>query len=171
MAMAPDTSLSRPRDDLFGALRVAVLAVYGERLTSLAVFGSWARGTATPVSDLDLLVVAQSLPPSRMKRVREFDPVEAATQTERALVWGTNRPAIELAPVFKTPAELAAGSPLYLDMTLWCVVLFDRDHTLGEYLTGLRARMEALGSMRKTFKGGVFWDYKPDFRPGEVVEL
>lgn len=150
---------------------MAVLAVYGERLTSLAVFGSWARGTATPVSDLDLLVVAQSLPPSRMKRVREFDTVEAATQTERALVWGTNRPAIELAPVFKTPAELAAGSPLYLDMTLWCVVLFDRDHTLGEYLTGLRARMEALGSMRKTFKGGVFWDYKPDFRPGEVVEL
>jgi hypothetical protein len=36
---------------------------------------------------------------------------------------------------------------------------------------GLRARMEALGSTRKMFKGGVFWDHKPDFRPGEVVEL
>jgi predicted nucleotidyltransferase len=171
MATAQDVPASRHRDSLFAALRAAVLAVYGERLTALAVFGSWARGTATPESDLDLLVVAENLPPSRMKRVREFRPVEAATQTDRDLVWGPNRPAIELAPVFKTSAELAAGSPLYLDMTLWCVVLHDRDQTLGEYLAGLRARMEALGSTRKTFKGGVFWDYKPDFRPGEVVEL
>ena len=76
-----------------------------------------------------------------------------------------------MATVFKTPEELAAGSPLYLDMTLWCVVLFDRDRLLGEYLAGLRARMETLGSTRKTFKGGVFWDYMPDFCPGEVVEL
>jgi predicted nucleotidyltransferase len=171
MATAPDLPVFRHRDALFAALRAAVLAVYGERLTALAVFGSWARGTATPESDLDLLVVAESLPPSRMKRVREFRPVEAATQTARDLVWGPNRPAIELAPVFKTPEELAAGSPLYLDMTLWCVVLHDPDHTLGDYLTGLEARMKALGSTRKTFKGGMFWDYKPDFRPGEVVEL
>ena len=160
--------VSRPNAALYAALRAAVLAVYGERLTALAVFGSWARGTATPDSDLDLLVVARSLPPSRMKRVREFRPVAAATATDRSLVWGPNRPALELSPVFKTPAELAAGSPLYLDMTLWCDVLFDPAHTLGDYLAGLRSRMEALGSTRKTFKGGVFWDYKPDFRPGEV---
>lgn len=76
---------------LFTAIREATLAVYGERLVSLAVFGSWARGAATPASDLDLLVVAEPLPPSRMKRV--------------------------------------------------------------------------------PFKGGGFWDYKPDFRPGDVVEL
>lgn len=171
MTTAPERPVSRHGDALFAALRAAVVAVYGERLTALAVFGSWARGTATPESDLDLLVVAQSLPPSRMKRVREFRPVEAATETDRGLVWGPHRPAIELSPVLKTPAELAAGSPLYLDMTLWCVVLFDRDHLLGDYLAGLRARMKALGSTRKTFKGGVFWDYKPDFRPGEVVEL
>jgi len=33
-------------------------------------------------------------------------------------------------------------------------------------LPGQRGR-----SRRETFKGGVYWDYKPDFRPGEVVEL
>ncbi|MEI6238988.1 MAG: hypothetical protein WCR51_01230 [Planctomycetia bacterium] len=75
------------------------------------------------------------------------------------------------APVFKTPQELAAGSPLYLDMTLWRIVLIDRAGMLEAFLEGLRERMQALGSRRVPFKGGAFWDYKPDFRPGEVVEL
>ena len=162
---------SQPCDAVLAAVKRAVLEVYGPRLISLAVFGSWARGTASPESDLDLLVVASDLPPSRMKRVREFRPVDAATAAERGSVWGPNRAAVELSPVFKTPQELAAGSPLYLDMTLWCVMLHDRDHVLRDYLAGLRARMKTLGSTRKTFKGGFFWDYKPDFRPGEVVEL
>lgn len=171
MSRASDPPTFLSRDEFFAAVRSAVLTVYGDRLVSLAVFGSWARQTATAESDLDLLVVARSLPPSRMKRVREFRPVEEATELERSRFWGPNRAAIELSPVFKTPEELSAGSPLYLDMTLWCVVLYDREHTLRDYLTALKTRMEALGSTRKSFKGGGFWDYKPDFQPGEVVEL
>jgi UTP:GlnB (protein PII) uridylyltransferase len=106
------------RDELFTAVHEAVVGTYGERLMALAVFGSWARGAATPASDLDLLVVAEPLPPSRMKRVREFQPVADATRAVRSRVWSDRGPEIELAPVFKTPQELAAGSPLYLDMTL-----------------------------------------------------
>lgn len=159
------------QDDLFIAVRDATVATYGQRLVALAIFGSWARGAATPASDLDLLVVAEPLPPSRMKRVREFRPVADATLAVRSRVWSEQGPQIELAPVFKTPEELAAGSPLYLDMTLWRVVLVDRGGMLESFLEGLRGRMQALGSRRVPFKGGAFWDYKPDFRPGEVVEL
>lgn len=159
------------REDLFAAVREATVGVYGQRLVALAIFGSWARGAATPQSDLDLLVVAEPLPPSRMKRVREFRAVSDATRAVRARVWSDEGPEIELAPVFKTPVELAAGSPLYLDMTLWREILVDRDGTLESFLLHLRTRMQALGSRRMPFKGGVFWDYKPDFRPGEVVEL
>lgn len=158
-------------DELFAAIREAATATYGPRLVALAIFGSWARGTATSSSDLDLLVVADPLPPSRMKRVREFGPVSDATRPERSRVWSDEGPEIELAPVFKTPRELAAGSPLYLDMTLWRVILVDRGGLLETFLDGLRGRMQALGSRRVPFKGGAFWDYKPDFRPGEVVEL
>ena len=159
------------REALFTAIREATLAAYGERLVSLAVFGSWARGTATPASDLDLLVIAEPLPPSRMKRVREFRPLADATQTARSHIWSEQHAEVELSPVFKTPAELAAGSPLYLDMTLWRVVLFDRGDVLTTFLEGLHGRMQELGSRRVPFRGGAFWDYKPDFRPGEVVEL
>ncbi|MEX0669891.1 MAG: nucleotidyltransferase domain-containing protein [Pirellulales bacterium] len=159
------------RDELFKAVREAAVAAYGERLIALSVFGSWARDVATPVSDLDLLVVAEPLPPSRMKRVREFQPVAEATRAVRSRVWSDQGPEIDLSPVFKTPEELAAGSPLYLDMTLWRVVLVDQGRMLESFLTELHRRMQALGSRRVPFKGGAFWDYKPDFRPGEVVEL
>lgn len=158
-------------NELFTAVREAILATYGERLVAVAVFGSWARGAATPTSDLDLLVVAEPLPPSRMKRVREFRPVAEATHVVRRRVWSADGPEVELSPVFKTPGELEAGSPLYLDMTLWAVVLLDRGGVLASVLAKLGERMKSLGSRRVPFKGGVFWDYKPDLRPGEVVEL
>lgn len=160
-----------PKDDLFAAVRDAVIATYGDRLVAVAIFGSWARGTAAPASDLDVLVVADPLPPSRMKRVREFRAVDDATHAVRSHIWSSGGPEIELSPVFKTPTELAAGSPLYLDMTLWSVILLDCGGVLESFLQRLRERMRALGSRRVPFKGGAFWDYKPNLRPGEVVEL
>jgi len=162
---------ARARDELFCAVREGALAVYGDRLAALAIFGSWARGTATPASDLDLLVVAEPLPPSRMKRVREFRPADEASRGVRSRIWSADGPEISLSPVFKTPTELAAGSPLYLDMTLWRVILLDREGLLESFLAGLSERMKALGSRRVPYKGGAFWDYKPDFRAGDVVEL
>ena len=159
------------RDTLFGALRDSAIEVYADRLRSLAVFGSWARGAATPSSDLDVLVVAEPLPPSRMKRVREFVAVSEAIREARRHVWSGAGPEVRVSPVLKTPAELSAGSPLYLDMTLWVAILHDRNGLLTQYLDGLRERMRKLGSRRVAYKGGAYWDYKPTISPGEVVEL
>jgi predicted nucleotidyltransferase len=45
------------RDAIFGLLRSAKLELTARGVQSLAVFGSVARDTALPNSDLDLLVV------------------------------------------------------------------------------------------------------------------
>ena len=156
---------------LLHSLRQACRDLYGERLVALAVFGSWARGVATPESDLDILVVAEPLPRGRMKRLDEFDAVERATEPARTLVWPSVARSLELSPVLKTLDELRAGSPLYLDMTLWRIVLDDRSGVLEEYLAALAGRMAQLGSRRTETKGGAYWDYKPSMTPGEVVEL
>jgi predicted nucleotidyltransferase len=153
-------------------LTAACRRLYGERLCSVAVFGSHARGTATPVSDIDVLIVAERLPSSRRRRVAEFAAVEDDTCRAREALWPlAGVPAPPLSPVLKTRAEVAAGSPLFLDMTEWCEVLWDPEGFLRSYLAGLRARLEAQGSRRRPAKGGYYWDYKPNAAPLEVVEL
>ena len=144
---------------------------YGEHLVSVAIFGSWARGTATPESDIDLLVIAEELPPSRGKRLDQFERIETATEQIRRQIWGASPAASSLSPVIKTTEEFKAGSPLYLDMTEWCEMLFDRDAFLASALALLRKRMKELGTRRCSAKGGYYWEYKPDLKPGEVVEL
>ena len=162
----------RPLSETFyETLLTACRAVYGGNLVSLAVFGSWAQATATPQSDIDLLVVALELPDGRGRRCRQFDPVDEATHAARAALWGANVPVPVLSPVFKTPSEVEAGSPLFLGMTDHIILRFDKNDFLQEYLHGLRSRMKQLGTTRRWYMGGYYWDYKPDFRPGEVVTL
>ena len=144
---------------------------YREDLVSVAVFGSWARGTATPESDIDVLLVADELPPSRGKRLSQFEQIELETEAIRRRIWESSSVAPSLSPVIKTPDELEAGSPLFLDMTECCDALYDREAFLANYLGKLKQRMKELGTRRRWAKGGYYWEYKPDLKPGEVVEL
>jgi predicted nucleotidyltransferase len=145
--------------------------LYGEDLVSLAIFGSYARGTATPVSDIDLLVVAANLPRSRGKRLLQFEPIDTETEVTRAKLWKNEAGTTLLSPLIKTPDQVLAGSPLFLDMTEWCEILWDPNSFLQNYLMALTTRMRELGTTRKAAKGGYYWDYKPDLQPGEVVDL
>jgi hypothetical protein len=77
----------------------------------------------------------------------------------------------ECSPVFKTPAEMRAGSPLLLDMVDDARVLFDREGFFAGAMMRLRERLAALGA-RRVWRGNAwFWDLKPDYQPGDVFEL
>jgi predicted nucleotidyltransferase len=156
--------------ELLDALRDACVATYGSRLVSLAVFGSVGRGTPRIDSDIDLLIVADPLPSGRLARVAEFAPIESqlAPAMAAARVAGL---VPEWSPVFKTPAEIEAGSPLLLDMIDDARLLIDRDGFLRGALDRFARRLEALGA-RRIWRGSAwYWDLKPDFRPGQVFEL
>jgi len=145
------------------------MTVYGDRLVTLVVFGSMGRGTPRPDSDLDLLVVADRLPFGRMARVEEFGAVERALAP--SLRRDDSAPVTECSPVFKTPEEVRAGSPLFLDMVEDARVLFDRDGFFAATRDRWRERLAALGA-RRIWRGNAWlWDLKPDYRPGEVFEL
>ena len=153
---------------LLAALEGACLDHYGARLRSLAVFGSVGRGTPRLDSDLDLLLVVDDLPRGRVPRVRDFDAVERLAWERLA---DPDMPRPRLSPVFKTPAELEEGSPLLLDMIEDARVLVDRDGLLRARLDRLRARLAELGA-RRIWRGDAwYWDLKPDYRPGDVIEL
>jgi hypothetical protein len=59
-----------------------------------------------------------------------------------------------------------------LDIAHHGVVLHDPESILERELVAVRRRMAELGSRRIELPdGGWYWDLKPDWRPGEVVDL
>jgi predicted nucleotidyltransferase len=144
--------------------------VYGQRLRALAVFGSVARGTPRPDSDIDLLLVVDDLPAGRRVRMDEFetvdrllDPLVSAAQAQG--VYTT------LSPVLKTPQELDRGSLLDLDMIDEARILLDPDQVLHRHLQALSARLATLGARKVERGGGYYWELKPDYRWGERITL
>ncbi len=143
---------------------------YGPRLVSLALFGSVARGTARPDSDVDVLVIAEELPDGRIARASDFREVERSLEPWMHTARRAGLMPL-LSPVFKTAAEIAQGTPLLLDMIDDARVLYDREGYLQRALDRLRRRLDELGA-RRIWRGDAWvWDLKPDYVPGEVFEL
>lgn len=156
--------------ELQDKLLAEVKSFYGDRLVSFVVFGSVARETYRFDSDIDLLIIAEGLPKGRMKRVAQFLTVEDRIETflESLQKEGMNT---YISPVFKTPEEAEMGSPLFLDMVEDASILFDRNGFFSKVLERLRNRLKELGAKR-VWKGNAwYWVLKPDYKPGEVIEL
>jgi len=146
----------------------AAREVYGGRLVSLAVFGSVARGTPRPDSDIDLLLVAEDLPRGRLKRMEEFARVEEIIRTQSA-EFEYIKP--ELSPIIKEPKEIYQGSLVFLDLVEDARICHDKDGFLARYLAGLKERLDRMGA-RRIYRGGAwYWVLKADYRPGEVIEI
>ncbi|MGB9782231.1 MAG: nucleotidyltransferase domain-containing protein [Moorellaceae bacterium] len=149
-------------------LTSAAQEIYGDRLVSLAVFGSVGRGTPRPDSDIDVLVVADGLPRGRLKRIEEFSRVEEIVEA-RAAGFKYIKP--DLSPVIKEREEVLRGSFLFLDLVEDARICYDRENFLALYLAGLREKLRKMGA-RRIYRGGAwYWVLKPDFTTGEVIEI
>ncbi|MEM3745222.1 MAG: nucleotidyltransferase domain-containing protein [Candidatus Bathyarchaeia archaeon] len=60
--------IKEPYRSLIEKLLDLLLSKLGDKLVSVIVYGSVARGSARKDSDIDLLIIAESLPKSRMMR-------------------------------------------------------------------------------------------------------
>ncbi len=143
---------------------------YGDRLVSVVIFGSVARGTYREDSDLDVLIIAERLPLGRMKRVEEFSLIEEKLEP---LIESMSKEGLHtcISAIFKTPEEAKQGSPLFLDLIEDAVILFDRDQFFAGILERLRKRLQELGARRVWRGDWWYWDLKPDYKPGEIFEL
>ncbi|MDR7483388.1 MAG: nucleotidyltransferase domain-containing protein [Armatimonadota bacterium] len=170
-----------PSDSSHGDLNRALRAVaqlyvdalresLGPALVSAVLFGSVARGEAGPVSDIDLLVVAEGLPSSRLARQDAVHEADARIEPELVRL---RRQGVltDVRPILKTPEEAQRITPLYLDMVEDADLLYDRDEFFANVLRRLRDRLQALGARRVRRGRMWYWDLKPDFRPGQVFEL
>jgi predicted nucleotidyltransferase len=151
------------------ALTVAVgawMADLGDRIVSLVLFGSVARRQARSTSDIDLVVVMEGVPRRLADRRRPLLDAWERGRAARAL------PGVEWNLVVKSPDEARYRSPLYLDIVEDGILIVDRGGFFAAVLAAMRARMRVLGSRRVYLSDGTwYWDLKPDFRFGEVVEI
>ncbi len=144
--------------------------IYGRDLISIAVYGSVARNTQTFGSDIDLLFIVKNLPNGRMNRMNDFVQIEnrLAHELQHAREHGWN---VDLSPFIRTPDEVNIGGYLYLDMVDDAVILYDKNNFFADYLKHLKKRLEEYGAKKRPWKGGYYWEIKPDLKAGEVIKL
>lgn len=93
-------------------------------LVSVVLFGSRARGTATPGSDFDLLIVARSLPDERGKRKLALDIAEIGFDYGLPIQ-------IILVTLEEAAQAAATGAPLMFEIYDACKLLYDEDGFFG----------------------------------------
>jgi len=145
---------------------------YGRRLVSIVLYGSVARGYAHATSDIDLLVVVEEYPASFADRIKELVDINTALfEPKRKLYEQTGRHAsIQFYPL--NPEEARHHRPLYLDITIDGLILYDRNNFIQSILNGLRQRLNQIGSQRVQLPSGQhYWILKPTIRLGEVIEI
>lgn len=145
---------------------------FGDRVRSVLVFGSVARGTARPDSDVDLCLVIRDLPVSRYRRHQLLSPVLERLRQSAAyedLIGRGYTP--DVAAILYTPEEIQHTKPIFLDLVEDGVLLHD-DGTMRSKLDQLRARMKMLGSRKVVLEDGTYyWLLKPGLQFGEVIQL
>jgi predicted nucleotidyltransferase len=167
MATEPPASILQGLADRYAGLLASVL---GDRLVSVVLFGSVARGDVTSMSDIDLLIVATDLPVGQFARKRLLAGADEQFEADLA---AAERSGIEtrLSRIVRTPEEAARVIPLYLDLTEDAQLLYDRSGFFGTILDGVRTSLRRLGARRVRQGRTWYWDLKPDFKRGEVIEI
>lgn len=162
----PDDRINRVLAQFVAALR----RQFGERLFTVALFGSRARGDDRPDSDIDLLIVCRRLPRGEGGLSEELRALENEAEERLVELYGL-RSSPRLSVIAKTPEDAVHHSPIYLDMVEDARLLHDRDGFFENVLGEVRANMARLGSKRVRLPGGWYWDLKPDYRFGETFEI
>ncbi len=143
---------------------------YGDRLVSVVLFGSVARGEARKDSDIDLIIVIDGLPKSKIKRQEGFIEVENKLMDtfENFLEKGYF---VDISPILRTPEEISKIPPILLDVVEDGILLYDRNDFFKKIIEKIKGRLNELGSKRVRIGKRWYWILKPDYKFGEVIKI
>ncbi|MGC8849000.1 MAG: nucleotidyltransferase domain-containing protein [Candidatus Bathyarchaeia archaeon] len=145
----------------------------GDRLVSVMLFGSVARGEWDRDSDIDILVIVEGWNGAPVwERVKELrrakEELEGSLEYRDALKAGY-WPIIQNYPL--SVEEAKRFNRIYLDAVIEGIILYDKDDFLARILRSLRDRLEEMGSMRVTLPNReVYWVLK-DMEAGEIINF
>jgi predicted nucleotidyltransferase len=145
----------------------------GQRLTSIVLYGSVARGTARQDSDIDLLIMAGETDAERKATCDEiwkWDDTFSDQPEVVALRKASYSAGLEIYVLSK--AQARRGTPIYLDMTLEAIVLYDPEGFFDRRMQQIKRRMAELNSYREWIEPDLYvWHLKANLKPGEVFSL
>ncbi len=141
------------------------------KLDSFAVYGSVARGDASDCSDIDILLISDSLQGSLSSRVEKLIQIENNLSEE--LMWLREHGIYTALSFYPLKRSEALRLPLlFLDLTEEAVILYDRDGFLESLLLELKAKLLKYGAKKHVVnKKRWYWDLKPNYRFGERIEV
>ncbi|MEM2788791.1 MAG: nucleotidyltransferase domain-containing protein [Candidatus Bathyarchaeia archaeon] len=162
--------IKEPYRSLIEKLLNSLFAKLGDKLVSVIVYGSVARGSTRKDSDIDILIVAETLPKSRIMRQKLFLLIEEPLEPLIDDLWDKGFH-VDFSPIILSLEEASRIRPIYLDMVEDSIILYDRNGFFKNIMDRLRKRLEELGAKRVWVGDKWYWVLKPDIRFGEVVEI
>ena len=128
-------------------------------LVSIVLFGSHARGDAKETSDFDLFIIAEELPVKVFQRILFIRKPLKGQFAERICI------------VAKTPEEVLKNlPPLFLDLGLDGIILFDKDNFFKNLQTKIREIIQQAGLQRKKVNGEFYWEWQtPPLKGWEIT--
>ena len=136
--------MQEPYKSLLEKLTKLLQEEFQDKLISVVLYGSIARGDNRKDSDIDLLLVIKDLPKTITERVILFDKVERKLDDDimRLMDEGYY---VTFSPILKTPEEAMRFSPIYIDMTEDAIILYDRNEFFRKVLEKTKKRLKELG--------------------------
>lgn len=145
-------------------------AHFGKNFASCALFGSLARGQGKPESDVDLLVIFKKKDAELEEKIIHL-LVESDSWPEKLDLFSQGIFG-SLSVISRTEEELAEDPLILLDVMDQGIILYDPDKVLRKLFFKLRQELKKLGAKKVVLADGSwYWDLKPDWKPGEIVEV
>jgi predicted nucleotidyltransferase len=140
-------------------------------LVSVVLFGSAARGEAGEGSDIDILIVAEKF--GKEGRFEVFNAIEKDLKaSEEYHDLKENKLGTLISPVPLTPSEVEKNPSILLDIAMDGIMLYDVDDFIVKKMKSMRRKLKKMGSKRIFIDDKrYYWDLKPDYKLGEVVEI
>lgn len=155
--------MSKTLNEFLDCLCAKLKAAFGKELHSIVLFGSQARGTARPDSDIDILFVFENLSKSCFERDSIIRPMldDVSERFGRPLV----------SAILLSAEEMKDHPRVLLDMVEDAEIILD-DGVFTTEIAALKRRMTELDSRRVFLDDGAwYWILKPGLQPGETITL
>ena len=147
-----------------------VVENFTKDVLAVVLFGSVARNTARPDSDIDMMILLKERSKEVERKLLDIDlSVCKWDETQQLLDKGIYT---KIFAILKTESELRNNPLILLDILDHGVILYDPEKKFTKLLSDLDKKLKELKAEKIVFEDSKWcWDLKPDWKPGEVVEI